>query len=116
VHVALAALDSRLALFDLREMLHARPVRALPALLETAAKVGDASVVPALVALAAESRALLDQCAQPFASIVRRARLRPTSAALRAVRPHHREALRELWERSSKTSRAAAGRKPARKP
>jgi HEAT repeats len=119
VHIALAALDSRLALFDLREMLQARPVRALPPLLEAAAKVGDASLVPALAGLAAESPALMDLCAGPFASIVRRARLRPTSAALKAVRPPHREALRELWERSArsgKTSpRAGAGRKAPRK-
>jgi eukaryotic-like serine/threonine-protein kinase len=116
VHLALAALDSRLALFDLREMLQARPVRALPSLLEAAARVGDASVVPALVALAAESRTLVDLCAGPFASIVRRARLRPTSAALKAVRPAHREALRELWERSSRSSApATAGRKAPRK-
>src|SRR5262245_57186096 len=94
VHGALAALDSRLALFDLRERLQARPVRALPPLLEAAARVGDASLVPALAALAAESRALVDLCAGPFAAIVRRARLRPTSAALKAVRPAHREALR----------------------
>jgi HEAT repeat protein len=105
VHVALAALDSRLALFDLREMLQARPVRALAPLLEAAAKVGDASVVPALAALAAESRALVDPCAGPFAAIVRRGRLRPTSAALRAVRPAHREALRELWERTKARKR-----------
>ncbi len=100
VHVALAALDSRLALFDLREMLQARPVRALHPLLEAATRVGDASVVPALAALAAEGPALLEACAAPFAAIVRRTKLRRTSAALKAVRPEHREALKALWVRA----------------
>jgi HEAT repeat protein len=112
LHVALAALDSRLALFDLREMLLARPVRALPALLEAAAKVGDASVALALALLAAEGPALLDLCAAPFAAIVRRHKLRPGHAALRATRPEHRDALRALFERAEATKRPS-GRAPA---
>ena len=102
VHVALAALDSRLALFDLREMLRARPVRALESLLEAAASVGDATVVPALVALAAESPALLEVCAGPFAAIARRTRMRRTSAVLKSIRPEHRVALRALWTRATR--------------
>jgi hypothetical protein len=101
IHLALAALDSRLALFDLREMLQARPVRALPALLQAAAKVGDASVVPVLAGLAAEGPALLELCSGPFAAIVRRARLRPSSAALKVTRPEHREALAALFDRAA---------------
>ena len=54
---------------------------------------GDATVVPALVALAAESPALLEVCAAPFAAIARRTRLRRTSAVLKSIRPEHREAL-----------------------
>jgi HEAT repeat protein len=107
LHAALAALDSRLALFDLREMLLARPVRALPSLLEAAAKVGDASVALALAALASEGPALLDLCAPPFASIVRRAKLRPSSAGLKVVRPEHRDALRALFGRAEATKRAS---------
>ncbi len=105
VHLALAALDSRLALFDLREMLRARPVRALESLLGAAASVGDATVVPALAALAAESPALLEVCVGPFAAIARRTRLRRTSAALKGVRPEHREALRALWARAGTRAR-----------
>ncbi len=97
LHVALAVRDSRIALFDLREMLQARPVRALPPLLQAAARVGDATFVPALAALVAESPALLDACAEAFASIVRRAKLRRTSAVVKSVQPSHRAALEALW-------------------
>ncbi len=109
VHIALAALDSRLALFDLREMLQARPVRALAPLLEAAAQVGDASVATALAGLAAEGPTLLDLCAAPFAAIVRRAKLKPGSAALKSVRPPHREALGALWERATASAKRPSG-------
>jgi HEAT repeat protein len=109
IHVALAALDSRLALFDLREMLRARPVRALPSLLDAAAKVGDASVALALAALAAEGASLLDLCAPPFAAIVRRHRLRASHASFKSARPEHREALRQLFERAEATKPGPAG-------
>jgi hypothetical protein len=108
LHVALAKLDSRLALFDLREMLRARPVRALPSLLEAASRIGDATVALALAGLAAEGRSLLDLCAPPFADIVRRTRLRPSHASLKSVRPEHREALRALFERAEATKRPPA--------
>jgi HEAT repeat protein len=114
IHVALAALDSRLALFDLREMLRARPPRALPFLLEAADKVGDASVALALAALAADGESLLDLCAPPFAAIVRRHRLRASQASFKSARAEHREALRQLFERAAATKPGPAGkRKPS---
>ena len=106
LHVALAARDSRIALFDLREMLRARPVRALDSLLAAAARVGDDTVVPALVGLAAEGPALLEACAEPFAAITRRTKLRRTSAAFKSVRPQHRPALDALWERAGRDAKA----------
>src|SRR5262249_30191044 len=106
LHAALAALDSRIALFDLREMLLARPPRALDVLLPAAGRVGDASLVPALAALAAESELLVETCAEPFAAIVRREGLRRTSAVMKAVPAAHRPGLEALW------ARAAGGTRP----
>lgn len=100
VHEALAAFDSRVALYDLREALEARPRVVLPALLRAAARVGDASVVPALARAVSEETALLDACAGTLAAIRARERLRKTSAALRAVRPEHRTAFDLLWEKA----------------
>jgi len=100
VHLALAALDSRIALFDLREAIEARPRAAMPALLEAAGRIGDASLVPALTRAASEEPALLEPCARAFAAIARRERLRRTSAALRAVQPPHRDALEAFWARA----------------
>jgi HEAT repeat protein len=112
VHAALAALDSRIALFDLREMLQARPPRALDVLLPAAARVGDASLVPALAGLATESPALLESCAPPFADIVRREGLRRTSTVMKAVPAAHRPGLEALWARTAQ--RTAARRPPPR--
>ena len=100
LHEALAALDSRVALYDLRETLEARPRAVMPALLRAASRIGDASVVPALARAVADETALLDACAEALAAIVARERLRKTSAALRAVRPEHRAAFALLWERA----------------
>ena len=100
LHEALAALDSRVALYDLREALEARPRAVLPALLRAAARIGDASVVPALARAVAEETALLDACAEALAAIVEREKLRKTSAAVKAVRPEHRTAFSLLWERA----------------
>jgi HEAT repeat protein len=100
IHEALAALDSRVALYDLREALAARPRPVLPALLRAAGRIGDASVVPALAGLVAQDPALRDGCAEALAAIVAREKLRKTSAALRAVRPGDRPALDILWERA----------------
>ena len=100
IHEALAALDSRVALYDLRETIEARPRAVMPALLRAASRIGDASVVPALARVVAEDTALLDGCADALAAIVARERLRRTSAALKAVRPEHRTAFDLLWERA----------------
>jgi HEAT repeat protein len=100
LHEALAALDSRVALYDLREALEAHPRSVLPALLRAASRVGDASVVPALARAVAEDPALLDACAATLAAIVAREKLRRTSAALKAVRPEHRPAFKLLWDRA----------------
>ena len=100
LHEALAALDSRVALYDLREALEARPRSVLPALLRAAARIGDASVVPALARAVAEETALLDACAEALAAIVAREKLRKTGAVVKAVRPEHRTAFSLLWERA----------------
>jgi HEAT repeat protein len=100
IHEALAALDSRVALYDLRETLLARPRAVLPALLRAAGRIGDASVVPALARLVAGDATLRDACAEALAAIVVREKLRKTSAALRAVRPGDRPAFDLLWERA----------------
>jgi hypothetical protein len=98
LHRALAALGSRIALFDLRESIEARPRAVMTALLGVAARVGDASLVPSLARAASEDPALQRPCADAFAAIVRRTRLRRTSTSLRAVRPAHRSALAAFWE------------------
>ncbi len=100
LHEALAALDSRVALYDLRETIEAHPGAVMPALLRAASRVGDASVAPALARAVAEDTALLDGCAAALAAIVARERLRKTSAAFKAVRPEHRSAFDLLWERA----------------
>ncbi len=99
IHLALAALGTRIALYDLREMLAARPPWAAPLLLEAAAHIGEASLVPALAALAHDQPSSLNACATAFAAIAHREKLRRTSAALRAVKPEHRKALDGLWSR-----------------
>ena len=110
LHEALAALGSRVALFDLRESIAAHPRAAMPALLRAASRIGDASLAPALARAVAEDEALLDACAGTLAAIVTRQRLRRTSAALKSVRPEHRAALDLLWERAR---RKAPPRRPA---
>ena len=97
LHLALAALDSRIALFDLRESLAAVPLLAAAVLLEAAERIGDASLLPALARIHAEEEALRARSASVFAAIVARERLRPRSAALRGLKPEDREALRTLW-------------------
>jgi hypothetical protein len=106
LHEALAALDSRVALYDLRETLETHPRAAMPALLRAASRVGDASVVPALARAVAEDAALLEGCAVALAAIAARERLRRTSAALKAVRPEHRSAFDLLWDRARDLRRA----------
>ena len=106
LHEALAALDSRVALYDLRETIEAHPGAVMPALLRAASRVGDASLAPALARAVAEDTALLDGCAAALAAIVARERLRKTSAAVKAVRPEHRSAFDLLWERARAARRA----------
>jgi hypothetical protein len=93
VHVALAELDSRIALHDLRELVAAHPPDAMPTLLRVAARVGDGSLVPALARAASEDASLLGPCREAYAALARRHRLRPTSPALRRVSARHRAAL-----------------------
>jgi hypothetical protein len=98
IHEALAALDSRVALYDLRETLATGPGTVMPALLRAAARVGDGSLVPLIARAVAEKTASLDACADALASIVAREKLRKTSAACRSVRPEDRAAFLLLWE------------------
>jgi HEAT repeat protein len=93
IHSALAALDSRVALHDLRDLIAAHPQRVMPPLLEAAARVGDVSLIPALARAASEEPALLEPCAATFVAIARREKLRRSSAALRRVRAEDRGTL-----------------------
>jgi hypothetical protein len=93
VHAALARLDSRIALHDLRELVAAHPRDAMPALLRVAARVGDGSLVPALARAASEDPSLLGPCTEAYAAVAGRHRLRRTSPALRQVPARHRAAL-----------------------
>lgn len=95
IHEALAALDSRAALYDLRETIEARPRGVMPALLRAAGRIGDASIVPALARAVAEDEALLEPCAAALVAIVDREGLRkPRTSHLR-----QRAALDLLWKR-----------------
>jgi HEAT repeat protein len=93
VHAALAELDSRIALHDLRELVADHPPETMPSLLRTAARVGDASLVPALARAASEDASLLAACTEAFRALARRHRLRRTSPALRRVPARHRAVL-----------------------
>jgi HEAT repeat protein len=112
IHEALAALDSRVALYDLRETLAARPRAALPRLLRAAARIGDASVIPALAGVVAAESDLLDACAEALAAIAVREKLRRTGPA--HVPPAHRAAFGLLWERAKAFPTAGPGRSSAR--
>ncbi len=104
VHLALARLDSRIALYDLREMLEARPPRSAGALLHAAGLVGDKSLVPTLARLAADEPGLIGPCAEAFGAIVRRGALRRTSPSMRRVKAEHQPALARLWAACSSRS------------
>jgi hypothetical protein len=93
IHSSLATLDSRVALHDLREIIVLRPLGLMAALLESAARIGDASLVPALARAATEDPALIGPCRDAYRAIAGREKLRRNSAALRKVRGEHREAL-----------------------
>ena len=98
IHEALAALDSRVALYDLRETIESGPGAVMPSLLRAASRVGDGSLVPVLARAVAKEAALVDACAEALAAIVTREKLRKTSAACRSVRPDDRSAFLLLWE------------------
>lgn len=100
IHETLAALDSRVALYDLRETIATRPRAVMPTLIRAAGRVGDGSLVPVLARAVAEDTALLDACAGALAAIVAREKLRKTSAACKSVRPDDRGAFLLLWERA----------------
>ena len=100
VHYALARLDSRIALFDLRQMLAARPPHAARKLLAAAARIGDGTLVPVLARLAAEEPRHFEAAAETFVAIVRREELRHTSRAMRGVRAPDRPALLAFWARA----------------
>lgn len=100
VHVALAERDSRIALYDLRERLAERPLRESASLLTAAARVGDASLVAPIVALAADAPAHTAACADALAAIVTREKLKKTQRDVKAVRPEHRKVLDGLWARA----------------
>lgn len=106
LHRALARLDSRAGLYDLRELLAARPVRALADLLPAAEAIGDASVARLLVRLAADEPGLAAACRAPFGAIVRREKVRRASRALRGLSLAEEAVLARFWP-----SRAA--RRPA---
>lgn len=99
LHLGLARLDSRLALYDLREMLAARPPRALARLLAAASTLGDGSVALALVRLVAAAPALRDPCAPAFAAIVEREHLTRRARAFKALPAAEGVTLDALWPR-----------------
>ena len=105
LHQALAERGSRIALYDLRERLEARPAKSAEALLDIAARIGDASLVASIVSLAADRTALTAACADALAAIVSREKLRRTHRLVKAVRPEHRAILDGLWSRAARKPR-----------
>jgi hypothetical protein len=114
LHLALADLGSRIALFDLRERLEARPLLAAEELLEAAARVGDKTLLPALARLQARERSLAPRVARTFAAIVSRERIRRGS--FKALSPPDRQALEALWSTLTETRERRPGtREPKRR-
>ena len=97
LHLALGALGSRIALHDLRDMLKARPLYAARDLLAAAEVVGDASLVPAIAALAADEPRLGPAAATAFRAIAGREHLRRTSRVIQGLREEHKTSLMTLW-------------------
>ncbi len=112
LHLALAALGSRLALHDLRDMLKARPPHAARDLLAAAELVGDASLVPAIAALAVDEPRLAPAAATAFRAIAGRLSLRRTSRVIQGLRGEHKAALLALWpyERAAPSPGASRAR------
>jgi hypothetical protein len=107
VHRALAALGSRLALHDLREMLRARPLYAALDLLAAAERVGDASLVGALAGLAAERPELREAVAAAFRAVARREKLKRTSRVFKGLREAERSAALSLLAATKDAARPA---------
>jgi HEAT repeat protein len=105
VHVGLAMLDSRIALYALREALAERPPLAARRLLDAASRIGDASLVPAIVALAHDAPPFFDACARALAAIVARERLTRRGRALKGVPQRLQLTLEKLWRAAARTSR-----------
>jgi len=78
-------------------MLERPQPRALAALVDAAARVGDASLVPALAALATSTPSIAAAANDAIAGIVDREGLRKGSRALKGVKPEHRAALDRAW-------------------
>jgi HEAT repeats len=114
IHVALARLDSRIALYDLREMLERRPARDVGDLLEAAAMVGDRSMLPAVVALAHDEPGLFEPCATAVSRIVERERIARAGAFLKAIPRERHSTFERLWASRTVTSRAGRRRAPSR--
>ena len=108
LHLALAALGSRIALHDLRDMLKARPLHAARDLLAAAELVGDASLVPAIAGLAADEPRLAEATATAFRAIAGRLKLRRTSRVIQGLRGEHQAALLALWPYERTPSRGAS--------
>jgi HEAT repeat protein len=108
IHLALAALDSRVALYDLREMLLEPPSGATPVLLDAAARIGDKTLVPALARLAAREGRTRTECASALGAIVRREKLRRSSPAVKGLRPPDRAALEAIWPKSERRGETRA--------
>jgi HEAT repeat protein len=104
VHQALAELDSRIALYDLRERLAARPVHGLERLLLAAERVGDAPLCRLLPRLALDVPQAQAACATALAAIVRRERLRRSSRAFKGLDAQERIALEALWSAAPRRS------------
>lgn len=100
LHRELAGRDSRIALYDLREMLEHRPPRDVSLLLDLAARLGDASFVPALAALAHDAPKATDGCVAALAALMQRERLNKSHRSVKAVPARHRAALDALWHKA----------------
>ena len=100
LHQALAARGSRIALYDLRERLEARPARDAEGLLEVAASLGDASFIPTLARLASDALPLVPACADTLRAIVAREKIKKGQRSVKAVRPEHRATFESLWTRA----------------
>jgi len=101
LHVALAALGSRIAIQDLRSALAARPPVDAPDLLRAVAAVGDARLLPPLAALALDQPELGQECQETLRMLVQRARLRRNAPGVRSLPEPHRKALLALWPKTA---------------